>query len=339
MLILGIETSCDETSAAVVKDGRDILSNIVASQVDLHAKYGGVVPELASRKHVELVNPVIREALDTAKIDFQDINAVAVTNRPGLVGALLIGVSAAKAISSALQLPLLGIHHIEGHIYANLLKNPSLPFPFICLVVSGGHSDLLLIKDHGSYEMLARTRDDAAGEAFDKTARAIGLGYPGGPMIDKLAQKGNPEAIRFPRARLGNTLDFSFSGIKTAVARFYKENKENHKTEDIAASFQAAMIDMLANNTLAAAQRTGIKNIALAGGVAANSGLQERISREAEKHGLQFNYPPTQLCTDNAAMIACAGYYHLIRGETDTLDMDTRASEPLVRQVNNKKQS
>jgi len=330
MNILGIETSCDETSAAVLSDGRDILSNVIASQTDLHAKFGGIVPEIASRKHVEVLNAVIQEALDGAGVGFSDLNAVAVTNRPGLVGALLVGVSAAKAISAALSIPLIGVHHLEGHIYANFLANPEFGFPFVCLVVSGGHTDLIVVKGHGDYEILGRTRDDAAGEAFDKSARVLGLGYPGGPIIDQLAQKGNPTAVKFPRSKLDDTLDFSFSGIKTAVIRFFRGKGSEFKIEDIAASFQAAVVDMLINTTLAAIERTGIRRLALAGGVAANSGLQTRMREVASERGLELSCPPPILCTDNAAMIACAGHYHLIRGQTDGLDLDTIASEPLA---------
>jgi len=330
MNILGIETSCDETAASVVRDGREILSDIIASQADLHAKFGGVVPEIASRKHVELLNPVIQEALDSAGTRLPDVEAVAVTNRPGLLGALLIGVSAAKSISAAFDLPLIGVHHLEGHIYANFLANPELRFPFVCLIVSGGHSDLVLVKGHGDYRMLGRTRDDAAGEAFDKSARAVRLGYPGGPIIDRLASEGDPEAVRFPRARLDGTLDFSFSGLKTAVVRFFREKGDQYRIEDIAASFQAAVVDMLVNTTMAAVEQTGIRSVALAGGVAANSGLRRRMHEEAESRGLELSYPPPRLCTDNAAMIACAGYYHLQRGDVNALDLDTVANEPLV---------
>jgi len=330
MNILGIETSCDETSAAVVRDGRQILSDIVASQVDLHAKFGGVVPEIASRKHVELINPVIGESLDSAGIGFSDVGAVAVTNRPGLVGALLVGVSAAKSIAAALDIPLVGVHHLEGHIYANFLANPGLRFPFICLVVSGGHSDLVLVRNHGDYEILGRTRDDAAGEAFDKSARVLGLGFPGGPIIDQLARQGDPEAVRFPRANLGDTLDFSFSGLKTAVIRFFRDKGAEFSIEDIAASFQAAVVDMLVDTTMAAVERAGIRRVALAGGVAANTALQKRMREETTKRGLELSHPPPRLCTDNAAMIACAGYYHIIKGKIDGLELDTIASQPLA---------
>jgi len=348
MNILAIETSCDETSAAVLNERLEILSSIVASQVDLHAKFGGVVPEIASRKHVELLNPVISEALDTAGIGFADVNAVAVTNRPGLVGALLVGVSAAKSLSAALSIPLIGVHHLEGHIYANFLVNPNLGFPFICLVVSGGHSDLVLVSGHGEYEILGRTRDDAAGEAFDKSARVLGLGYPGGPIIDRLAREGNPQAIKFPRSKLGDTLDFSFSGIKTAVVRFVQgpaasvqgpaggggpvsglSSLDSRLVQDICASFQAAVVDMLVGTTMEALERTDIRRVALAGGVAANSALKTRMTDEAAARDIELTYPPPDLCTDNAAMIACAGYFHLIRGEVDSLALDTLASQPI----------
>ena len=330
MNILAIETSCDETSAAVMDDKLHVLAGVVSSQVALHARFGGVVPEIASRKHVELLNPVIIETLDRAGIALSDVNAVAVTNRPGLVGALLVGVSAAKALSAALSVPLIGVHHIEGHIYANFLVNPELEFPFICLVVSGGHSDLVLVRDHGDYELLGRTRDDAAGEAFDKTARVLGLGYPGGPIIDDLAREGNPEAVRFPRAKLGDSLDFSFSGLKTAVIRFFRQHGSEYRVEDIAASLQAAVVDMLVDTTMAALERTGIRRVALAGGVAANSGLKARMTEAAAARDIELSYPPPNLCTDNAAMIACAGYFHLLRGEIDSLALDTLASTPLA---------
>ncbi|MCL6628914.1 MAG: tRNA (adenosine(37)-N6)-threonylcarbamoyltransferase complex transferase subunit TsaD [Armatimonadetes bacterium] len=333
MNVLGIETSCDETSSAVVRDGHQILSDVVSSQVDLHAKFGGIVPEIASRKHVELITPVIDQALEQASLGFEQIDAVAVTNRPGLLGALLVGVSAAKSIAAALDVPLIGVHHLEGHIYANYLVNPSLSFPFICLVVSGGHTDLILVRDHGDYAILGRTRDDAAGEAFDKSARVLGLGYPGGPIIDRLSKDGDPDAIQFPRARLGDTLDFSFSGLKTALIKFYREKGSEYRVEDIAASFQAAVVDMLVDTTLLAVEKMGVRRIALAGGVAANSALKSRMTKEAAIHGIELSYPPPKLCTDNAAMIACAGYHHFVRGEVDGLDLETIASEPLASQL------
>lgn len=330
MIILGIETSCDDTSAAIVCDGHEILSNIVSSQIDLHEKFGGIVPEVASRKHVELINPVISEALSSAGIGFADLDGIAVTNRPGLLGALLIGVTAAKSLSSVLNIPLAGVHHLEGHISANFLVNPDFTFPFICLVVSGGHTDLIKVKSHGGYEILGRTRDDAAGEAFDKSARVLGLGYPGGPVIDKLAKEGNPQAIHFTRARIDNSLDFSFSGLKTAVIRFYKEHGDGYKVPDIAASFQEAVIDMLVTTTLQAVDQTGIGRIAIAGGVAANSGLQQRMRTEAELRGIEFSCPPPKLCTDNAAMIACAGYHMIHSGRVEIGELDTIASQPIT---------
>ncbi len=329
MRVLGLETSCDETSSSVIEDGRTILSDVIASQIDLHARFGGIVPEVASRKHVELVNAVIQEALDKAGTNLREIDALAVTNRPGLLGALLVGVSAAKTISAALSIPMVGVHHLEGHIYANFLANPDLQFPFICLIVSGGHTDLVLVSGHGGYRILGRTRDDAAGEAFDKSARAMGLGYPGGPVIDRLAREGDPNAVRFPRARLDG-LDFSFSGIKTAVVRYFQERAGEAPVEDLAASFQAAVVDMLVNTTLSAVEQTGIRRVALGGGVAANSGLKSRMREECDRRGIELSYPPPRLCTDNAAMIACAGYHHILRGDVDGLDLDTIASQPLA---------
>lgn len=330
MIVLGIETSCDDTSAAIVRDGHEILSNIVSSQIDLHEKFGGIVPEVASRKHVELINPVINEALAGAGIGFHDLDGIAVTNRPGLLGALLIGVTAAKSLAAVLDIPLAGVHHLEGHISANYLVNPDFAFPFICLVVSGGHTDLILVRDYGNYQILGRTRDDAAGEAFDKSARVLGLGYPGGPVIDKLAKEGDPHAIHFTRAKIDNSLDFSFSGLKTAVIRFYKEHGSEYQMADIAASFQQAVIDMLVTTAFQAIDQTGIRRIAIAGGVAANSGLQQRIKSEAESRGIEFSCPPPKLCTDNAAMIACAGY-HMVRSDRiETRELDTIASQPIT---------
>jgi N6-L-threonylcarbamoyladenine synthase len=329
MKILGIETSCDETSAAVIEDGKTILSNIVASQIDLFQRFGGVVPEVASRRHVELINPVVQQALDEANCTFSDIDAVAIINRPGLIPALIVGVSAAKAIAWAANLPLIGVHHLEAHIYANFLVDPNIQFPFVCLIVSGGHSDIVYMSGHGQYEMLARTRDDAAGEAFDKSARAMGLGYPGGPLIDKLAQDGNPKAVHFPRARVSDTLDFSFSGLKTAVIR-YVESEDTVPLPDIAASFQQAVIDVLMNNTMKAAQTKGVRRVLIAGGVAANRGLQRQMKERGEQLGITVSAPPPKLCTDNAAMAATAGYYRFIRGERSSLDLDSYASEPLA---------
>lgn len=330
MRILGIETSCDETSAAVVEDGRKILSNIVASQIDLFQRFGGVVPEVASRRHVELIVPTVQQALDEAGVGFSDLDAVAIINRPGLIPALIVGVSSAKAIAWAAGLPLIGVHHLEAHIYANFLVNPDLEFPIVCLVVSGGHSDIIYMSGHGEYEIIARTKDDAAGEAFDKSARAMGLGYPGGPLIDKLSQEGNPKAIHFPRARVGDSLDFSFSGLKTAVIRYIAQHKEDMNIPDVAASFQQAVVDVLVKNTLEAAKRRGVKQVLVAGGVAANKGLQEQMKSRAAQLGIAVSAPPPKLCTDNAAMAAAAGYYRFIRGERSTLDMDSSASEPIA---------
>ncbi|MCL0067953.1 tRNA (adenosine(37)-N6)-threonylcarbamoyltransferase complex transferase subunit TsaD [Peptococcaceae bacterium] len=319
VVILGIETSCDETSAAVVIDGVDVASNIIASQVDLHAKFGGVVPEVASRKHLELIDCVVLEALENAKINFKDINAVAVTNGPGLVGALLVGVMAAKALSYALKVPLIAVNHLEAHIYANFLEKPDVEFPTLCLVVSGGHTDLVLIKHHGSYELLGSTLDDAAGEAFDKVARAIGLGYPGGPLIDKLAQGGNADTIDFPRVYLeGGSLDFSFSGLKTAVLNYLNSAKQKNveiNTANLAAAFQQAVVDVLVDKTILAAERYGVKVIMLAGGVASNRCLRNQLKKAADKCGFKVIYPQPILCTDNAAMVACCGYYKYLRGE------------------------
>lgn len=317
--ILGIETSCDETSAAVVIDGRNVLSNIISSQIDLHSEYGGVVPEIASRRHVELILPVIDSALDKAGTDLNDIDGIAVTHGPGLVGALLVGVSAAKAIAAALNKPLISVHHIEGHIAANYIAHTDLEPPFVCLVVSGGHSHIVLVKDYLSFEILGRTRDDAAGEAFDKIARVLGLGYPGGPAIDKWAKDGDPRAVHFPRVKFqDNPYDFSFSGLKTAVINHI--NHLNQKGEDIpvadiCASFQQAVIDVLVDYTISAAKEHKIEKICLAGGVASNSLLRETMSQKANENGMISLYPPPVLCTDNAAMIAASGYFSFLAGE------------------------
>jgi N6-L-threonylcarbamoyladenine synthase len=329
MNILGLETSCDETSAAVVADGRRILSNIIASQADLHARWGGVVPEVASRKHVERTLPVLHEALDAAGLTFAEIDGLAVTNRPGLVGALLVGVSAAKAVAYALNKPLVGIHHLEGHLYANFLAAPDLDYPFLCLIVSGGHTELLALHGDGERVSLGRTRDDAAGECFDKCARLLGLPYPGGPNVDRLAAQGDPAYVPFPRAWLGDTLDFSFSGLKTAVRNFTEKDKGATPLADVAASLQAAIVEVLVRKTVRAAQKAGLETVTIGGGVAANQGLKTAMQAACDAAGLRLVVPPPELCTDNAAMIAAAAYPRLRRGESDPLSFDTFASEPL----------
>lgn len=332
-LILGIESSCDETAAAVVKNGRQVLSNIINTQIDLHKKFGGVVPEIASRKHIESIDPVIDEALETAGVTLSEIDAVAVTYGPGLVGALLVGVSEAKALAYGAGKPLVPVHHIKGHIMANFIAHPELEPPFVCLVASGGHSHIVEVESYTSFRVLGRTRDDAAGEAFDKIARVLGLGYPGGPLIDSLAKNGNPEAIRFPRVRMeGGSLDFSFSGVKTAVINYLhkaEQAQEPINPADVAASFQCAVTDVLCGHTLEAAAQCGAGLVALAGGVAANSDLRAKMAREGEKQGLRVVYPPPALCTDNAAMIACAGYYAYMAGNTAGMDLNAVPALPL----------
>lgn len=333
VLILGIESSCDETSAAVVADGRHVLSNVINTQIDLHKRYGGVVPEIASRKHIENISAVVDEALETAKIGFGDIDAIAVTYGPGLVGALLVGVSYAKALSFALAKPLIPVHHIRGHITANAIAHPEIKPPYVCLVASGGHSHIVKVCDYTSFEVIARTRDDAAGEAFDKIARVLGLGYPGGPLIDKLAKEGNPHAVEFPRVRMDKgSLDFSFSGVKTAVINYLhkaEQRGEELNKADIAASFQNAVCEALCTHTIEAAQHSGAKTIALAGGVACNSALREMMSVEGAKRGIGVIYPPSVLCTDNGAMIAAAGYYGYLCGDFAGLDLNAVPSLPL----------
>lgn len=324
--ILSIESSCDETAAAVVKNGREICSNIIYSQIALHTEYGGVVPEIASRKHIEKINQVIEQALSEAHMDLKEMDAIAVTYGPGLVGALLVGVSAAKAISFATGIPLIGVHHIEGHISANYIENKDLKPPFACLVVSGGHSHLVLVKDYGEYEILGRTRDDAAGEAFDKVARAIGLGYPGGPKIDKISKEGNPEAIHFPRAKVAESeYDFSFSGLKSAVLNYLNSCEMKGETvnrADVAASFQKAVIDVLVEHSMHAVKSYGFTKFAIAGGVASNSSLRAAFEKACEKEKVEFYHPSPVFCTDNAAMIGTAGYYEYRKGIRHGFDLN-----------------
>ena len=328
--ILAIESSCDETAAAVVKNGREVLSNVISSQIELHKLYGGVVPEIASRKHIEKINQVIQEALDTAHMTLDDLDAIGVTYGPGLVGALLVGVAEAKAISYAKGLPLVGVHHIEGHISANYIENKDLEPPFLCLVVSGGHTHLVMVRDYGEVEILGRTHDDAAGEAFDKVARAIGLGYPGGPKIDALAKEGNPEAIPFPRARIEDSpYDFSFSGVKSAVLNYLngcQMKGEEVNRADVAASFQKAVCDVLVEHSMHAARDHGVKKFAIAGGVASNSTLREAMRQACERRHIAFYHPSPILCTDNAAMIGAAAYYEYKKGVRHGLDQIGRAS-------------
>ncbi len=318
ILVLGIETSCDETAASVVLNGRKILSNVISSQVNLHEKYGGVVPEIASRKHVELIMPVIDQALEEAGKSLEDIDVIGVTYGPGLVGALLVGLTAAKGLAFATGKPLVGVHHIEGHISANYLENENYKPPFICLVASGGHSHIVHVKDYKSFEIMAQTRDDAAGEAFDKVARALGLGYPGGPKMDEAAKKGNNKAIKFPITHFGDgSLDFSFSGLKTAVINYLhnaEQKGEKINIFDVAASFQEAVVSVLVENTILAAKKTGVCDIAIAGGVASNTALRERMKSETEKLGFTVSIPKPILCTDNATMIAGAAYFEFIEG-------------------------
>lgn len=324
--ILGIESSCDETAAAVIKNGREVCSNIIFSQIELHKLYGGVVPEIASRKHIEKINQVIKEALSKASMELEDVDAIAVTYGPGLVGALLVGVAEAKAIAYAANKPLVGVHHIEGHIAANYIENPDLEPPFMCLVVSGGHTHLVKILDYDKFEIIGKTRDDAAGEAFDKVARAIGLGYPGGPKIDKLAREGDKEAIVFPRAKVeDNPFDFSFSGLKSSVLNYLNQCEMKQievNPADVAASFQYAVIDVLTSHAISAVKEMGMDKLAIAGGVASNSSLRESLQQACDKEGIRFYHPSPIFCTDNAAMIGVAGYYAFQNGVRHGLDLN-----------------
>lgn len=330
VLILAVESSCDETSAAVVSNGRNVLSNVIATQIAIHEEYGGVVPEIASRKHIECINPVIRQALTEAEVTLNDIDAVCVTYGPGLVGSLLVGTCAAKAIAYAMDIPLVGVHHIGGHISACYIENPELVPPYICLVVSGGHTNIVEVRDYGVYNIIGRTRDDAAGEAFDKVARTIGLGYPGGPKIDRLAKEGNKEAIHFPRGHIEDApYDFSFSGIKSAVLNYVNScnmKNQEYNRADVAASFQEAVIDVLVSRTIMAAKEYGYDRIAMAGGVACNSALRTAMQMRCDEEGYKLYYPSPVLCTDNAAMIGVAGYYEYKRGIRHGLDLNAYAN-------------
>lgn len=324
--ILAIESSCDETAASVVRNGREVLSNVISSQIDIHTLYGGVVPEIASRKHIERIDRVVMQALSDANMTWDDITAIAVTYGPGLVGALLVGVSYAKSLAWALKKPLVGVHHIEGHISANYIENADLEPPFMCLVVSGGHSHLVKVADYGKYEILGRTRDDAAGEAFDKVARVIGLGYPGGPKIDKVSYNGNPHAMEFPRAKVeGSEYDFSFSGLKSAVLNYLNGlsmKGETYVQEDVAASFQQAVVDVLVGHSMQALEQYGFKKFAIAGGVASNSHLRTAMEEACAKRGVSFYKPSPIYCTDNAAMIGVAGYYEYMAGTRSGWDLN-----------------
>ncbi|MBI5632419.1 MAG: tRNA (adenosine(37)-N6)-threonylcarbamoyltransferase complex transferase subunit TsaD [Nitrospirae bacterium] len=332
MLILGIDTSCDDTSAAVVQDGRKIISNIVSSQSDIHTKYGGIVPELASRRHIEMIMPVVEEALTHAGITLPDLSAVAVCHGPGLIGSLLVGCSFAKAICYGKNIPLIGVNHLEGHLLSPFLEEQAPEFPFISLVVSGGHTSLYLAEDYGRYSVMGKTRDDAAGEAYDKVSKLLGLSYPGGPIIDRLAREGNARAVAFPRAYLPDTLDFSFSGVKTAVLQHVRKLSpdsspitEHSLLSDIAASFQSAVVDVLVRKTEWAVNKTGIRRVAISGGVSANSGLRQKMKEMGAKQRIDLFIPSVSLCTDNAAMIAAAGYHRFLNKEFAGLDLNPMA--------------
>ncbi|HYG57795.1 MAG TPA: tRNA (adenosine(37)-N6)-threonylcarbamoyltransferase complex transferase subunit TsaD [Symbiobacteriaceae bacterium] len=331
-LILGIESSCDETAAAVVAGGRRVLSNIIASQVDLHKRYGGVVPEIASRKHLEVVLPTIKEALSEAGTTLEQVDAIAVTHGPGLVGTLLVGLSAAKALAYATDKPLIGVNHLHGHIAANFLSDDPPQFPLVCLVVSGGHTDLIYMTGHGQMELLGRTRDDAAGEAFDKVARSVGLGYPGGPQVERLAQLGDPNKVALPIARPEGPFDFSFSGLKTAVLQYAQRTGplSDQQRADLAASFQQAVTSALTEKTLKAARAKGVSQVILAGGVAANGALRRAMAEVLTPAGIRVSFPPPVLCTDNAAMIAAAGHYLYEQGVRSSLDLNAIPSLGLL---------
>ncbi|MEG1311549.1 MAG: tRNA (adenosine(37)-N6)-threonylcarbamoyltransferase complex transferase subunit TsaD [Romboutsia sp.] len=325
IITLAVESSCDETAVAVIKNGREVLSNIINTQIELHKKFGGVVPEVASRKHIENIDVVLQEALDEANLTLGDIDHIAVTYGPGLAGALLVGLSHAKALAFTLDKPLVGVNHIEGHVSANYIEHKDLKPPFITLIVSGGHTHLVEVKDYGEYEILGRTRDDASGEAFDKIARAMGLGYPGGPIIDRLAKQGNKKAINFPRAYIDEGYDFSFSGLKSSVLNYLNAKKMKNEeivVEDVAASFQEAAVEVLAKKAIKAALEKGYNIVTLAGGVASNSALREKITKLGKEKNISIKYPSLVLCTDNAAMIGCAGYYEFIKGNTHDMSLN-----------------
>lgn len=325
MLTLAIETSCDETSCAVVKDGREVLSNIISSQIEIHKRFGGVVPEIASRKHIEAINNILQESLDKARVTFSDIDLISVTQGPGLVGALLVGLSTAKALAYGLDIPIIGVNHIEGHVCANFIEHKELEPPFTCLIVSGGHTYLIQANGYTDYELVGRTRDDAAGEAFDKVARAIGLSYPGGPQIDKLAMIGNKDAVHFPRVIIDeHTYDFSFSGLKTSVLNHLNQCSQKGEEiikEDIAASFQQAVLDVLVDKSFRLVKERKSDKLVIAGGVAANEGLRNMIEQRGKKEGIEIFYPSKILCTDNAAMIGAAGYFNYISGRRSELGL------------------
>ena len=331
--ILAIESSCDETAAAIVKDGREVVSSIISSQIPLHAMYGGVVPEIASRKHVESVDPVVDECLKKAGMTLADVDAIAVTYGPGLVGALLIGVSAAKALAYASGKPLIPVNHIEGHVSANYIAHPELEPPFVCLVASGGHSHIVRVEDYGVYTLLGQTMDDAAGEAFDKAARVLGLPYPGGPLLDKLSREGNPHALKLPHVKTSGRYDYSFSGLKTALINAVHKLRQNGQevpAADIAASFQHAAVELVSEMAVLAAEEAGSPVLALAGGAASNSGLRNTMNDKCQKNGIKLMMPPPILCTDNAAMIGSAAFYRLMRGEVASLDLNACPSLRLV---------
>jgi len=331
--VLGIETSCDETAIAVVEDGREVLSNLISSQVDLHARFGGVVPEVAARAHIEALNPLLQEALEQAGVGFGDLDAVSVTIGPGLVGALLVGVAAAKSVALVTGKPFIGVNHLEGHVYANFLEHGPPEPPYVALIVSGGHTMIVHMRDRHSYEVLGQTLDDAAGEAFDKVARFMGLGFPGGPAVDALSQAGDPAAIRFPRAMADSgDLDFSLSGLKTAVMRYVKTERASGREPDpadLAASFQEAVVDVQVSKTIQAALESEVGTVLLGGGVVANTRLRERMLGAGDREGLRVLFPSLPLCTDNGAMIACAGFYRLQAGETTPLDAEADPGLPL----------